>query len=190
MVSTPGFIPFLLFTVAFPHRSILCLTQDLEGFIYCFLQPHPAFLATNLRLIFKAGVGSSNSHTSTACYLPASSDIDAGSCNFMCVMPIASSSNNLQALLCSIFSLGCPSGKLQGLYCWNSILLPALSIALLLLLCCGTLPVDTSALSLERFQLWHFSCWFFQGLGQLSAYFVTFLFCLLGTLGVISERSK
>lgn len=136
-----SFSPFHSF--AFPHRSILCLTQDSEGFIYCFLQPHPVFLATNLRLIFKAGVGSSNSPTSTACYLPASSDVDAGSYNFMCVMPTANSPNNLQALLCSIFSLGCSSGKLQGLYCWNSIPLPALSIALLL--CCGTLPEDTSA---------------------------------------------
>lgn len=154
---------------AFPHCSFLCLTQDLEGVIYCFLQTHPVFLATNLRLISRHKWGI---QTATPALHVAFQQVQmlmlahiisrCVSHPQLCVGHETVSPNNLLILLCSTFSLGCSSGKLQG-YSWNSIPQPALSVLPIALLPPhGTIPVDSSALSLERFQLWHFSCWFFR----------------------------
>lgn len=121
-----SFSPFHGF--AFPHCSFLCLTQDLEGFIYCFLQPHPVFLATNWRLISRQKWGV---QTATPALHVAFQQVQmlmlahiisrCVSRPQLCVGHEPVSPNNLLTLLCSTFSLGCSSGKLQGYSCWNSI---------------------------------------------------------------------
>lgn len=99
-----------------PHPGFRINKKDL--FIYCFLQPHPAFLATNSRLFSRQewGVQTATLH----CMLPSSkfrywcwviTISRCVSCPQPCVGHKPNSPNNLQALLGSVFSLDCSSGK-------------------------------------------------------------------------------
>lgn len=85
----PHLASFLFFFSPFCFPTLLHSSPH-SGFGRIYLLLPAASPSDKLEAVFKAGLRSSSSHSSTACCLPVNSDVNAGSYNFQtCVIPTA-----------------------------------------------------------------------------------------------------